>query len=261
MHGDYIHMSFCSKCGSTIGDPAAKYCPLCGQPLPQTPSPAAEKIIAHPVPWETVGTLGIGTALLRTLRESLLEPFPFFSKVAASGTAGMAFVYALILGSTGSLFSVIWTYLAIDSTLLSWVPWSGMFGDGNDSIAAALVLVPFFSAAKIMASALYFHTLLFVTRTKRRGLNATINVVCYAESTAVLNLIPVAGSAAAFVWSIFLLAVGFSRVHRMSTGKAMLVIILPLLILAAFLILAVSAAVGAGFLIDGFLKDPEALFR
>jgi hypothetical protein len=254
-------MSSCSKCGSEIGDPAVKYCPLCGQPFPQTPSVASEETIAHPVPWESVSTLGVGAALLRTLRESLLEPHSFFSKVADSGNAGMAFVYALILGSAGSLIGIIWTYLALDSSMLSWIPWSGLFGDENNSIAAALVFVPFLSAAQIMVSALYFHTLLFVTRTKRQGLHATLTVVCYAQSTAVLNVIPVAGGVAATVWSLFLLAVGFSRVHRMSTGKAMLIIILPLLILAVFLIIAVAAAVGAGFLIDGFLKDPEALFR
>jgi hypothetical protein len=248
-------MTNCPKCGSPIPNDDARFCPLCGQALLDGDHHTAGFVQEHSIPWESVQTLGVGPALLRTLRECLLEPYPFFAKVAESRGAGMAFVYALILGSIGSVFGFIWTYFLLDSELFSSLPWFGSLANGRQFSAAALILLPLGITVKELFLTLYFHTLIVLSRARRRGIRSTFMAVCYAESTAVMNLIPVAGSLLSPVFSVFILAAAFSRIHRMSTFKALVIILFPLLILCFLLIIAVAAAIGAGFFVNGFLKE------
>jgi hypothetical protein len=202
-----------------------------------------------------VQELGVGPALLRTLRECLLGPYSFFTRVAVSRNAGMAFVYALILGSIGSVLGFIWTYFFLGSEAFSSPPWLENFTGGKAYSAAALILMPFIIAIKELFLTLYFHTLVVLSRAKRRDIKSTFMAVCYAESAAILNLIPFAGSLLSPILSLFILAAAFSRIHRMSTFKAMVIILLPLFILVFLFIIAVAAAIGAGFFVNGFLKE------
>jgi hypothetical protein len=216
-----------------------------------TGSPASE----NTVPWESVRELGVGPALLRTLRECLLEPYSFFTKVAVSRSAGMAFVYALILGSIGAVISFIWTYFFLDSGLFSSLSWLDKLTGGKEYSASVLILMPFIITIKELFLTLYFHTLIFLSRAKRRDIKFTFMAVCYAESASILNLIPVAGSLLSPVLSIIILAAAFAKIHRMSTLKAVVIILLPVLILLCLFIIALAGAIGAGVFVNGFLKE------
>jgi hypothetical protein len=206
------------------------------------------------VPWESVQALGVGPALLRTLRECLLEPYSFFARTAVSRNAGMAFVYALILGSIGSVLSFIWTYFFLGSEAFSSLPWLAKLAGGNKYSAATLILMPIIIAAKELFLTLYFHTLIFLSRARRRDIKSTFIAICYAESTAILNLVPVAGSLLSPVFSVFILAAAFTKIHRMSTLKALVIILLPLVVLIFLCIIALAGAIGAGVFVNGFLK-------
>jgi hypothetical protein len=248
-------MNNCSKCGAPISNTDSRFCPLCGQPLLDNRQSDAGTAAKKAVPWESVQEFGVGPALIRTLRECLLEPYSFFAKAAVSSNAGMAFIYALILGSIGSVLSFVWTYFFLGSETLSSLPWLDKLAGGNRYSAAALILMPVIIAAKELFLTLYFHTLIFISRARRRDFKSTFIAVCYAESTAILNLVPVAGSLLSPVFSIFILAAAFSKIHRMSTFKAVVIILLPLVILGFLLIIAIAGAIGAGVFVNGFLKD------
>jgi hypothetical protein len=247
-------MITCPKCGAPISNTDSRFCPLCGQPLLDNGQSDAGTAAEKAVPWESVQSLGVGPALLRTLRECLLEPYLFFTKVAVSRNTGMAFVYALILGSIGSVLGFVWTYFFLGSEVFSSLPWLDKLAGGNKYSAAALILMPIIIAAKELFLTLYFHTLIFLSRARRRDFKSTFIAVCYAESTAILNLVPVAGSLLSPVFSIFILAAAFSKIHRMSTLKAVVIILLPLVILVFLLIVALAGAIGAGVFVNSFLK-------
>jgi hypothetical protein len=244
----------CPKCGAPVPIEEARFCLVCGHALlnnnQDTPNPAPEMA----VPWESVQELGVGPALLHTLRECLLEPYSFFSKVAVSRSAGMAFVYALILGSIGSVLGFIWTYFFMGSDVFSSLPWLENFTGGKAYSAAVLIFLPFIIAIKELLLTLYFHALIFLSRARRRDIKSTFMAICYAESTSILNLIPVAGSLLSPIFSIFILAAAFTRIHRMSTFKAVVIILLPLFILVFLIVIALAGAIGAGVFVNGFLK-------
>jgi hypothetical protein len=247
-------MTTCPKCGSSIPNTDARFCPLCAYPLFDAGQNDAGTTPEKVVPWESIQSLGVGPALLCTLRECLLEPYSFFSKVAASRSAGMAFVYALILGSIGSVLGFVWTYFFLDSGLFSSLSWLDKLTGGKQYSASVLILMPFIITVKELFLTLYFHTLIFFSRARRREIKFTFMAVCYAESTSILNLIPVAGSLLSPVLSLFILAAAFSKIHRMSTLKAVTIILLPLVVLVFLFIIALAGAIGAGVFVNGFLN-------
>jgi hypothetical protein len=245
-------MPVCPKCGTAISSPSSDFCTLCGHPLPSSGQQIPSAFFNPAIPWESVETLGIIRALSATLRECLFSPSLFFAKVSHSHNTGMAFVYALILGSAGSIVGFLWAYL-----FLSWlpdsVPWFAGFSDSASTSGASLILMPLLIAAQIVFAAVYFQILLTLTGSKKQGIKSTFRVVCYAESATILNLIPLVGSFVSVALSLYLLAVGISSVHRMSTIKALVIILLPLLILGIIGILTLAVIIGFGALFNGFL--------
>jgi hypothetical protein len=217
-----------------------------GIPVQQAPSSA--------IPWESIAVLGVVGAAAQTLFESLFYPSRFFGKLSSGHRPLLPFVYALMVGSAGSVLGFLWTYLFFSwfpaSASLSWL--AGPLGNTSAS-SAGLIALPFFISIKVVFASAYFHTLLVLTRSSRQGLKSTFSIVCYAESAEIFNLIPVVGSVVSVVWSLVLITAGFCSVHRMSTSRALVIIFLPLLILGFFSILAVALVAGAAAIFSGSL--------
>jgi hypothetical protein len=249
-------MTTCPKCGAPIPLLDARFCPVCGQALLSSSQDTTSNTQqSNSVPWESVETLGVVPALLRTLRDCLVKPYQFFETLADSRKAGMALVYALILGSTGAVLGFIWTQFFFDNALFSSLPWLSGLRGGKASSAIALMFMPLMIAFKELIVTLYFHALVLLSRTRHRDIKSTFMVVCYAESAAAFNIIPVAGGMLSAVFSIIILTAAFSKIHRMSTFKAVTIILLPLIIIGILLTIAVAAAIGAGFFVNGIFKD------
>jgi hypothetical protein len=244
-------MSFCSKCGLPVTSPSSGFCPICANPLLLTGPGTHTDYSDQRIPWESVEILGIVQAVFRTLRETLFSPSVFFNKITPAGNPSGAFVYALVLDSLGSIFSFFWTYVFF-SLFSTSIPWLDEISDTTTASIAGLIFLPLILTIKIFFATGYFHTLLKLTRTRKQNIKSTFVVICYAESAAIFNLIPFAGSLLSLIWSFVLLVIGFSRVHCMSARKASVIILLPLLILAIIVILAVALIIGAIALFQGF---------
>jgi hypothetical protein len=248
-------MSACPKCGAAAESFSTDFCPTCGtawlpQPV-QTRIPAPH-LSDSAIPWDSVGTIGILRAILHTLRECLFSPFLFFSKVSPPYNAAMPFIFALILGSAGSVASFGWTWLFLSAFNWSFPLMDG-FTDTLSMSASGLIFMPLLISAKIVSASVYLQTVLMLTGTKRQKFKSTFVIMCYAESAAALNIVPLAGSIVSPVWSLVLLSAGLSRVHRMSVVKAFALIFLPLLILGIIGILAVAVMAGAAAFLAGLL--------
>jgi hypothetical protein len=205
-------------------------------------------------PWESAGKLGIARAIFQTLRECLFSPFTFFGTLSFTHNphTAMSFIYALVIGSAGSILGFFWTYLFL-SNLTATAPWLAVFSGSASTTGASLIFMPLLITLKLILLSVYFQTLLFLTQTKRQSIVSTFSIVCYAESTAVFNCIPMIGSIVSFIWSLFLLAGGLSRVHRMSRTRVLAIILLPLPAVAILGILALALVMVAGALFSGFL--------
>jgi hypothetical protein len=198
-------------------------------------------------------------AFIKTLRHCLLNPRDFFEKPSMDHASRRAWLYALIVGSIGSIFSFIWASALIRPLLASF-PVLDDFGVNKAISTASLIFTPLIITLKVVFSALYFQFLLFLTRSARQNTSATFRIVCYAQSTAIFELIPVFGSIISPLWSLYLLAVGFNKIHKISMFRAYLIILLPLMFLLAA-VLALAVFFSAGILFHDVLKGSLPLFR
>lgn len=250
-------MIVCPTCQSPVMSPEnARFCAVCNHPfLNQEELPHAP----HIIPWENLEKSGIVKAFVSTLRKCLLDPHTFFDQLSFSHNSSKAWLYALIVGSIGSVFSFVWTYVLI-SPLLDFLPWMDDYPVKSAISVAGLIFTPLIVTVKVFFAALYFHCLLYFTRSNKQNSAATFRIVCYSQSTAIFDLIPVFGSIISPLWSLYLLAVGFNRVHKISIFKALMIILLPLIFLSAAIIM-LALLFGAGILMHDVFKDSLSYFR
>jgi hypothetical protein len=245
-------MPECPKCGLNATLSSNGFCPVCGARF--TDGTAAASIEANPggIPWENATDIGIFKAAFDTAHECLLSPGVFFTKLKPPFNALNGFLYALVLGSAGSVIGFFWTYL-FSAWLSPYFPFINEFSGGAADSGAGLIIMPFLVAAQIAFAAIYMHTVLFLTKSKKHGFKSTFNIVCYAESAAILNVIPFIGYAVSIIWSLIIITEGISRVHRISRTRTILAVFLPLLILGFFCILVFIVIAGAAAALSGYI--------
>jgi hypothetical protein len=86
-----------------------------------------------------------------------------------------------------------------------------------------------------------------------KGFEVTFRVMAYSSgSTAVLNVVPIVGGLAAWVWSLIATIIGLTEAQETSGGKAAAAVLVPLLLLCCCGIAVVIALVFAAGAADAF---------
>jgi hypothetical protein len=80
-----------------------------------------------------------------------------------------------------------------------------------------------------------------VVGARNSGFSATFRVASYTQVTSLVNWIPIIGPLLA-LYGIYLSTVGIREMHGTTTGKAVLVIVIPFVV--ALVVLAILLAVG-----------------
>jgi hypothetical protein len=173
--------------------------------------------------WEDQENLGFLKGITETLKESLFSPHAFFARCPRTGGYVVPLLYALIVKTFGSLVSFLWLFSTkhpfLDKLDLS----------GNAMLLVGLMIpVALFLSVVIEAGAV--HLSLFLLGSAREDFEATFRVVCYGSGPELLDVIPMIGGWIAIMWKTFLIIVGLREVHQISTGRAVLAIVLPSLI-------------------------------
>jgi hypothetical protein len=133
---------------------------------------------------------------------------------------------------------------------------------GKSAISVAgLVATPLIITAKLFLTTFYFHVLLFLMRSNRQNTSATFRIVCYTQSTAILDCIPLLGPILSPLWSLYLLAIGLSKVHAISVRRAIIIIFLPLVFIVGAGALLVLTLFGASMVFQDVFKDLLNLIR
>ncbi len=217
------------------------------QPLPPSgPGPGPG------IPWERRVELGLLTALVQTVVETLVRPAAFFRRMDPRGSVGTALVYAILVGWASLVVEVVWRELVP-------FPWpaalDGLAGRGENGVSLLLALVfvsilaPILIPLSVFVLALVYHGLLVLFGGPSRGLEATARTVAYSQGAHLLNIIPFCGALIGFAWWIAVMVIGLREVHGTQTGKAIAVVVAPALLcvvvavgMLVFLLLAVPGA-------------------
>lgn len=109
----------------------------------------------------------------------------------------------------------------------------------------SVVVAPFVAAVILLIMAGIKHLLvILVVGSSNAGFEATLRVQSYTFATRVFWWVPIIGPLAGFVYGVYLSIVGIREVHATTTGKATLVVLIPVAVVLA-LVLLLAVVIGA----------------
>ena len=204
---------------------------------PPPPSPPSDDGI--PAPFADRAGRGFFAAFVETFKLAATEPQKFFMHVRIQ-QIWPAVLFGVLAGWVGAAVAAIfgwlggaaWTNAMRQLTQNMPSNESEMiqkfaFALGGGAAAFRILLAPVGIFIFIFATAAILHLVLMMFQGAARGFNATLTVVAYSSGVQLLNAVPGCGGLIAMVWQVVLLIIGLAAVHRTTTGKAALAVLLP----------------------------------
>jgi Yip1-like protein len=197
--------------------------PTSGMP-PVEPPPSAV------IPWEDPTRPWPG-ALVETVRLMITSPRGAFERVPVRGDVLRPVIYALLLGWVGLFFTAVYE-LTLGSMVRSMMP----AGVGQDPAAARffyIAMIPFgplYVALGLLLSSAILHVSLLVVGGAKNGYVATLRALCYTQSASIALVLPFCGSLLGSVGIIVLEVIGLSVLHRITIGKALVAVLIPVVV-------------------------------
>lgn len=174
------------------------------------------------------------------VRGVLLQPAIFFRGLPRQGSLLGPLVFALICIEISVVLVGILTFIDVPGG----VTW--LFGArGNQGFLAflgGLVIAPIAGAVGVFLSALVTHLLvLLVVGSGHSGFGSTFRVVSYSSVTSLLGWIPFVGWLFT-LYRLYLATVGIREMHSTTTGRALLVVLLPAILILILVLVLVGAS-------------------
>ena len=200
-------------------------------PPPQPPTRVAT------IPWEDSSRTSTFERFVETAKLLATRPSEAFAGMPTSGGIGSPLIYAIVVGWIGIGIAVIWNTLFQGM----WIPFMG--GGEEAAIAAGftaawavgmVIAAPLFVVLGVFIGAAILHLMLMIVGGANHGFEATVRVVCYAQTAQLAGIIPFCGSLVSMVWAIILYVFGLATAHRTTQGKAVLAVLLPVVLCCAF---------------------------
>ena len=174
------------------------------------------------------------------VRRVVFEPASFFAGLPRQGNLLNPLVFALICIEISVILVGLLTLIDVPGGI-NW-----LFGArGNQGFLAfvgGLVLAPIAGAVGVFLTALLTHLLvMIVVGSGHSGFGATFRIVAYSSVTSLFGWIPFIGWIAS-LYRLYLATVGIREMHATTTGKALLVVLLPAILILVLVLVLVSAS-------------------
>ncbi len=183
-------------------------------------------------------------SFVRTVQSVVLNPVGFFRSIARQGDFINPAIFALICALISALLSGI-LGLIFAPLLASPGDTGEAFAGGIGGFIVNLILTPIYAAIGLLIGAGILHLLvLLFVRPANAGFEATFRVVSYSWVYQLISWIPVIGWIVGPIYGVVLLIFGVREVHATTTGKAALVVLIPVavILLIAFIFAALIGA-------------------
>jgi hypothetical protein len=165
-----------------------------------------------------------------TVRSVVLTPVDFFRGIRRQGDIANPLIFALICAVVSGVLSGI---IAFVGALVS----DAGVGEAFSGLLGGVFLSPIATAIGLFIGAAIYYLLVMFLVKPNSGFEATFRVLAYASVVQLvswLTAVPILGILIALLaglYSLFLLVVGIREVHATTTGKAALVVLIPLVVL------------------------------
>ncbi len=174
------------------------------------------------------------------VRRLVLEPVAFFRGMNRQGDFVNPLVFAIICWE---ISAIIGGFLGVLGSLVG----LGARGVGEAivSFLASLILTPIFAVVALFIGAGIIHLLvMLLARPMSTGFETTFRVIAYSNVTSLITWVPILGALVGSIWSIVLLVLGVREGHATSTGKAAVIVLIPVAVVL-FILLVLAAVIGA----------------
>ncbi|MGB9736087.1 MAG: YIP1 family protein [bacterium] len=183
----------------------------------------------------------------------MFNPASFFRSIDAEKQIPFPVIFGIVWGTIALILNiptVLYTqqsYLKFFSEGMSSpvvIPFSSYF--------SIIVIAPFFLFIFLFIMAGIYHIFVLLVGGKG-GFVSTLKVISYSIGAMVLEVIPFIGVPLFWFYSIYLYTIGFRELHKISSSRAFIASILPIILIVFFVImLVILAIVGFGY---SFLKQ------
>jgi hypothetical protein len=197
------------------------------------------------LPWDERQTRGLFNAFIETLQMVLIRPVAAFTAMKREGGLGEPLLYAIIGGTLGGAFGVIYNFALRSFTSI---------GDRHGALAHLfgglgwiflLVLTPLFVAIGMFVVSAILHVCLMIVGGAKQSFETTFRVVCFAEGSAgPLLIIPFCGGLITGIWKLVLYCIGLVHAHETDTGRVVIAVLLPLIVCCGGCLLLIFLVLG-----------------
>jgi len=188
-------------------------------------------------PWES-GEEFVGS-FFRTVRESLFSPSTFFKKIAYGEGYWAPLIYGLITGIIGNGCAILWVWLFV----AQWIPMERIPFNYSLSILQVIAPLPFHQAIAIFIGSAIIHLCLMIVRGNNNGYKTSFRAVCYSYSGYLFGIIPFIGLIIGNIYVFILTIIGVKEGHGISTGKAVLAVLLPGIVILGLILISILVAI------------------
>ena len=181
-----------------------------------------------------------------TVRRVVLQPVGFFAGLPRSGSLLNPLVFALICTEISVILGGILGLVGVREGFVAGygfqVPENQDFGEFIGSV----IFAPIGSAISVFVIAGIAHLLvMLIVGATNSGFGATFRVASYASVTSLVSWIPIIGGILG-LYGIYLAVVGIREMHQTTTGKAVIVVLFPVILILVLALLGLLVA-GAVF--------------
>ena len=181
-----------------------------------------------------------------TVRRVVLQPVGFFAGLPRSGSLLNPLVFALICTEISVILGSILGLVGVREGFVAGygfqVPENQSFGE----FVGTVILAPIGGVIGVFVVAGIAHLLVrLVVGATNSGFGATFRVASYTAVTSLVSWIPVVGGLLS-LYGIYLSVVGIREMHGTTTGKAVLVVLIPVIVILVLALLGLLVA-GAVF--------------
>ncbi len=185
------------------------------------------------VPWESGE--GFIRAFFQTVRNSLFSPTKFFKKISFGEGYWAPLIYGLIAGIIGNGFTIFWFWLF----MAQFIPMDRLPFQYSLSILQIIIPLPFQQAIAIFIGSAIIHLSLIIVRGNNNGYKTTFRAVSYSYSGYLFGIIPFIGLLIGNIYVFILTIIGVREGHEISTGKAILAVLLPAIVIFGLVFIAI----------------------
>ncbi len=252
----------CPKCGLEINfEKGQHYCSHCGEKLSQVlnlepesrgsfqaasdDSPINSTIVEpnqrqeYVSPWEDENTTGFFNGLLLTIKQTLMNPVDYFSRMPRTGKWWLPVLFYMIMGVVGAILGLL-SGLFVESPVMT-------HGALVKHMAiSSIMALPILLFIELYFGSMILHLSMIIFGAGREKFQITLRIVAYSSGPNIFYALPFVGWLIAGIWSFWITLIGIKVVGQVSTARALLVTLAP-----AFIV--ISVLIGLLFLIMGLV--------